>query len=54
LVKVEEACQILSLSRTSVHFLVADGKLKAVRIGRAVRFSVEHLREFIDAHSDAQ
>jgi excisionase family DNA binding protein len=51
LVTVKEACRMLHLCRTSVYHLVTDGKLKAVRIGGAVRFRPEHLREFIDALS---
>ena len=51
LVTVKQACQMLGLGRTSLHHLVVNGELKQVRIGSAVRFSVDHLHEFIDAHA---
>ena len=51
LVNVRQACQMLGLGRTSIHHLVRSGQLKPVRIGSSVRFSVEHLREFVVARS---
>jgi predicted DNA-binding transcriptional regulator AlpA len=51
LVNVKQACQMLGLGRTSIHHLVVSGQLKPVRICGAVRFSVDHLREFVDALS---
>jgi excisionase family DNA binding protein len=51
LVTVKQACQMLGLGRTSIHHLVVSGQLKPVRIGSAVRFSVDHLREFVAARS---
>lgn len=52
LVTVRQACQMLGLGRTSVYHLVRTGRLKPVRIGGAVRFSVDHLRQFVDAQAD--
>jgi excisionase family DNA binding protein len=51
LVTVKQACHMLGLGRTSIHHLVCSGELKPVRIGSAVRFSVEHLKDFINAHA---
>ena len=51
LVTVKQACQMLGLGRTSIHHLVRSGHLKSIRIGTAVRFSVEHLQAFVDAHA---
>ena len=51
LVNVRQACQMLGLGRTSIHHLIVSGQLKPVRIGKAVRFSVDHLRQFVDARS---
>lgn len=51
LVTVRQACQMLGLGRTSVYHLVRSGKLRPVRIGGAVRFSVDHLRAFVDAQA---
>ena len=42
---------MLGLGRTSIHHLMISGELKPIRIGSAVRFSVEHLHQFIDAHA---
>ena len=49
LVNVRQACQMLGLGRTSVYHLVRSGQLRPVRIGGAVRFSVDHLRQFVDS-----
>jgi excisionase family DNA binding protein len=46
LVTVKQACEMLSLGRTSIYHLVCSGQLKPKKIGGALRFSVEHLREF--------
>ncbi len=51
LVTVRQACQMLGLGRTSIHHLVRSGQLHPVRIGSSVRFSVDHLREFVVARS---
>ena len=51
LVTVRQACQMLGLGRTSIHHLVRSGQLKPVKIGSSVRFSVDHLREFVVARS---
>ena len=51
LVTIKQACQMLGLGRTSIHYLMVSGELKPIRIGSAVRFSVEHLHQFIDAHA---
>ena len=48
LVTVRHAAEILSLSRSSIHVLIDAGKLTPIRIGRSVRFSVEHLEGFVD------
>ena len=51
LVTVRQACHMLGLGRTSIYHLVRTGQLKPVRIGSAVRFSVDHLREFVNAQA---
>ena len=48
LVTVRQAAEILSLSRSSIYVLIDAGKLTPIRIGRSVRFSVEHLEGFVD------
>jgi excisionase family DNA binding protein len=47
LVSVARAGEILSLSRSSIYQLIWTDQLTPVRIGRSVRFSVEHLEEFV-------
>ena len=51
LVTVRQACEMLGLGRTSVYHLVRTGQLRKVQIGGAVRFSVDHLREFVDTQA---
>ncbi len=48
LVTVRQACQMLGLGRTSIYHLARTERLRAIRIGGAVRFSVDHLRQFVD------
>ena len=48
LVTVRRAAEILSLSRSSIYVLIDAGKLTPIRIGRSVRFSLEHLEGFVD------
>ena len=35
------------LSRATLYRLISDGRLKPVRIGRAVRFTTAELRRFV-------
>jgi len=44
---VEETCQILKVSRTTVWKLVRGKKLKTVRIGRRVLFTLQALQDFL-------
>ena len=48
LVTVAEAAKMLSLSRRTLWRLTKDGKLKAIRYGRAVRYSIDELRRHMD------
>jgi excisionase family DNA binding protein len=48
LLDVEQAAEYLSTSESGVYNLVADDKLKAVRIDRKLRFDVRDLDKFID------
>ena len=45
---MRQAAEILSLSRSSIYLLIDAGKLTPIRIGRSVRFSLEHLEGFVD------
>ena len=45
----KEAAKALSLTERTVWQLVRDGKLKANRIGRAVRVAVAEIERFLSA-----
>lgn len=48
LVTAREAATMLCISLRTLWQLTADGVLRAVRIGRAVRYDVADLRAFIE------
>ncbi len=47
LVDVAQAAAILAISRSSIYQLVWNEQLTPIRIGRSVRFSIEHLEQFV-------
>lgn len=47
LVTVEQAGEILCLSRSSMYQLMWSEELVPIRIGRSVRFSIEQLERFV-------
>jgi excisionase family DNA binding protein len=49
LLSSRQAATYLALSERTIWTLVKDGRLKAVKIGRCVRFDVEDLDAFITA-----
>jgi len=51
LLTVADVAEVLRLSVRSVRRLIADNRLRAVRIGRAVRVRAEDLRSFLAASS---
>lgn len=51
LVSIKQAAEMLSLSRSSIYLLINSGDLSPVRIGRSVRFTIEHLERFIAERS---
>jgi excisionase family DNA binding protein len=46
LMTVEEAAKALSVGRTQMFKLIADGSVSSVRIGRSRRVSVDAIREY--------
>lgn len=48
LLSTEAAAEILGLSRRTIQQLQARGELRPIRVGRAVRFHVEDLRNWVD------
>lgn len=49
-----EAAEMLSVSERTVWQLVRDKKLKALRIGRAVRIPISDIERFVKQHSDPE
>lgn len=47
LVTVKQAGEMLALSRSSIYELIWRNELTPIRIGRSVRFAVEHLETFV-------
>lgn len=51
LVSSIEAASLLSISRRKLWSLTTAGEIEHVRIGRAVRYSIEALRKFANANT---
>lgn len=49
LLTIEETCTALSLGRTTVHFLIKSGDIRAVRIGRRVLVPRDELERYVAA-----
>lgn len=52
LLRVSEAQQLLSLSRSTVYAMVASGELPSVRIGRSVRVPVDALKQWVERQTN--
>jgi excisionase family DNA binding protein len=48
----EEAAEVLSIGRTKVYALMADGDLISVRIGNSRRVPLEAVSEFVERLED--
>ena len=48
---IEEAAEVMSLSRTAVFGLLKDGLLKAVRRGKRVIIPKTEIQAYLDAHA---
>jgi excisionase family DNA binding protein len=44
---IDELMEILNVKRKTIHTWVKDGKIKAVRVGRQLRFPKEFLDEYL-------
>src|SRR4051812_26035928 len=53
LVRIPEAAERLGLSRSTVYEFIADGDLRPIKIGRAVRIPVSELVAWVARHSGA-
>ena len=47
LVDITQAAAILAISRSSIYQLIWNEQLTPIRIGRCVRFSIEHIEDFV-------
>jgi len=46
--KVPEAAEMLSLGKSTLHELINQGKIRPVRVGRAIRIPVSEVRRFAE------
>lgn len=51
LLTAKEVAKALKLSLVQIRLLTRQGRIACVRIGRAVRYTPEHVKAFIDAHT---
>jgi excisionase family DNA binding protein len=49
LISVEQAMALLSVGRSTMYRLIADGEVSPIHIGRSVRFVVRELEAFVEA-----
>ncbi len=54
LLRAEEVARRLSLGRSKVFQMLAQGELPAVRIGRSVRVPEQALREWLERQTEEQ
>lgn len=53
LLSTSDACRFLSISRTTLHALINNGKIKPIKLGSSFnRFRVEDLRKIADGALD--
>ena len=46
--RIEEACVVVGLGRTKMYDEIAKGRVRAVKIGKAVRIPADELRAYVD------
>lgn len=47
LISIAQAATILAVSRSSIYQLIWNEQLTPIRIGRSVRFPLEHIEDFV-------
>ena len=52
LLRVPEVARALGLGRSTIHRLIREGRLKAIKIDRATRISREEVQAFVQRHSE--
>ena len=50
LLNVDQACEILSISKPTLYMLSSQGRIRKVKIGGALRFRLSDLEKFIQEH----
>jgi excisionase family DNA binding protein len=50
-VTVNEACVALSLGRNSIYNFIAEGRLTAIKLGRATRITTASIRALVETSS---
>ena len=48
LLTIPQACELLGVCRDTLNSFYMSGKLRVIRLGRAVRFRIEDLESFIE------
>ncbi len=51
LLRVSEACKMLSVSRATMYELVKDGTVPSIQLGKEIRIPVEALRKWVEDQS---
>jgi len=54
LLRIEEAAKYLSIGRSTMYELIAQGTIPTVHIGRAVRIPTEALKRLVQTWSNAR
>jgi excisionase family DNA binding protein len=49
LVKIDRACRCLDVGRTKLYWLIREGKLDCVRIGKSARITTASLKKFVES-----
>lgn len=52
LLRPKQAAQLLTISRSRIYELMADGSLPSIKIGRSRRIRVDDLRRWLDDQGD--
>jgi len=52
LLRVPEVARALGLGRSTIHRLIREGRLKAIKIDRATRISREEVQAFVQRQSE--
>lgn len=45
---VDELCDLLKVTRQTIHVWIKDGKIRAIKMGRVTRFEKSEVERFIE------